>query len=99
MEISADVAVGTLAGLCSTSSFVPQVIKSWTEHDTQAISKNMYLVTVSAFSLWITYGVLIESLPIIVFNTASLVLSASILALKLRSLRRRRAISQGSMRQ
>lgn len=88
MDLSLPSLVGLIAGLCSTSSFVPQVLKAWREGDTEAISKRMYIVTVSAFSLWIVYGVLIESWPIIVFNIASLVLSGAILVLKLRSLRR-----------
>jgi MtN3 and saliva related transmembrane protein len=80
--------IGTVAGICSTASFVPQVLKAWREGDTGAISKRMYLVTVTAFSLWIGYGVVIGSLPIIVFNTLSLALSASILFLKIRNDRR-----------
>lgn len=80
--------VGIVAGICSTSSFVPQVIKVWREGDTQAISKKMYLVTVTAFSLWTVYGLLIGSLPIIVFNLLSLALSATILIAKLRHRRR-----------
>ncbi|MFO1127076.1 MAG: SemiSWEET transporter [Rhodospirillales bacterium] len=76
--------VGTVAGICSTSSFVPQVLKAWREGDTAAISKRMYLITVTAFSLWILYGVMIGSVPIIVFNTASLILSTIILIFKVR---------------
>ena len=77
--------LGTIAGLLSTSSFVPQVWKAWKEGETEAISKRMYIVTVSAFVLWTIYGFVIGSLPIIVFNTLSLVLSGAILALKLRN--------------
>ena len=88
MDLSLATLVGIVAGLCSTSSFVPQVLKAWREGDTEAISKRMYIVTVSAFSLWIVYGVMIESWPIIAFNIASLILSGAILALKLRSSRR-----------
>lgn len=88
MDLSLASLVGLVAGLCSTSSFVPQVLKAWREGDTEAISKRMYIVTVSAFSLWIVYGVMIESWPIIAFNIASLVLSGAILVLKLRSSRR-----------
>jgi MtN3 and saliva related transmembrane protein len=77
--------LGTAAGLLSTSSFVPQVIKAWREGNTEAISKRMYIVTVSAFVLWTTYGFVIGSLPIIVFNLLSLALSATILLLKLRN--------------
>jgi MtN3 and saliva related transmembrane protein len=77
--------LGTIAGLLSTFSFVPQVIKAWREGNTEAISKRMYIVTVSAFILWTVYGFVIGSMPIIIFNILSLVLSATILVLKLRS--------------
>jgi MtN3 and saliva related transmembrane protein len=76
--------LGTIAGILSTSSFVPQVIKAWREGNTEAISKRMYIVTVSAFVLWTIYGFVIGSFPIIVFNILSLILSATILVLKLR---------------
>jgi MtN3 and saliva related transmembrane protein len=91
MEAYLPTLIGTVAGICSTVSFVPQVWKSWRDGDTGAISKRMYVVTVSAFSLWIVYGLMIWSLPIIVFNALSLVLSGSVLAMKLRNLRRARA--------
>jgi MtN3 and saliva related transmembrane protein len=77
--------LGTVAGLLSTFSFVPQVVKAWREGDTEAISKRMYIVTVSAFVLWTVYGFVIGSMPIIIFNILSLVLSATILVLKLRN--------------
>lgn len=80
--------VGTVAGICSTVSFIPQVLKAWREGDTEAISLRMYVVTVTAFSLWIFYGVLIGSGPIMLFNSLSLILSGTILALKLRHKRR-----------
>ena len=85
MNIPTAEIVGTVAGLCSTSSFIPQVWKAWRGGDTAAISKRMYVVTVSAFSLWIVYGLMIASVPIVAFNIASLLLSGSILLLKLRN--------------
>lgn len=77
-------ALGIAAGLLSTSSFVPQVLKAWRERDTHAISRRMYAVTVTAFVLWIAYGFVLGSLPLIVFNLASLVLSGTVLVLTLR---------------
>ncbi|HYD97968.1 MAG TPA: SemiSWEET transporter [Alphaproteobacteria bacterium] len=77
-------AVGIVAGICSTVSFVPQVLKAWREGAGEAISKRMYMVTVTAFSLWIAYGFLIGSVPVVVFNSLSLVLSGTILVLKIR---------------
>jgi MtN3 and saliva related transmembrane protein len=78
-------ALAVIAGLLSTSSFVPQVLKAWRERDTAAISKRMYMVTVTSFTLWAIYGFLIGNLPIIVFNLLSLGLSGVILFLKIRN--------------
>ena len=87
MEIPMAELVGTVAGLCSTGSFVPQVVKAWQRRDTAAISKRMYVITVTAFTLWTAYGFMIGSVPIIAFNIASLLLSATILVLKIRGMR------------
>jgi MtN3 and saliva related transmembrane protein len=78
-------ALAVIAGLLSTSSFIPQVLKAWRERDTAAISKRMYMVTVTSFTLWSIYGFLIGNLPIIIFNLLSLVLSGIILFLKIRN--------------
>ena len=67
---------------------MPQVLKAWKERDTAAISKRMYMVTVTAFILWSAYGFMIGSWPLIVFNLLSLALSGSILFLKIRNDRR-----------
>jgi MtN3 and saliva related transmembrane protein len=88
--------VAILAGTLSTASFLPQVLKIWHEGDTQSISLRMYLVTVSAFALWLAYGVMIGNGPIMIFNALSLVLSSSILVLKLRGGRSRRQRGSGS---
>jgi len=80
-------ALGMVAGILSTTSFVPQVKKAWTE-GTATVSKRMYVVTVSAFVLWTAYGFLLGSLPLIIFNILSLCLSGAILFLKVRNDRR-----------
>ncbi|WP_457089210.1 SemiSWEET family sugar transporter [Microvirga sp. P5_D2] len=77
--------LATVAGILSTASFVPQVLKAWRERDTAAISKRMYMVTVTAFTLWSAYGFLIGNMPLIVFNLLSLCLSGTILFLKIRT--------------
>ena len=70
MDVPLAELVGTVAGLCSTGSFIPQVVKAWRGHDTAAISKRMYVITVT-----------------VAFNTASLLLSSTILVLKVRGTR------------
>lgn len=76
--------VGTAAAICSMTSFTPQLFKIWREKDASSISLRMYAVTVTGFGLWVTYGVLTKSWPIIGANTVCLILSAAILALKWR---------------
>jgi MtN3 and saliva related transmembrane protein len=77
-------AVGTGAALCSMTSFAPQIAKIWRERDASSVSLRMYLVTVTGFSLWIAYGVLIGSWPVAVSNVVCLLMSGAVLALKWR---------------
>lgn len=77
-------AVGTMAALCSIVSFVPQILKIVRERDASSVSLRMYFVTVTGFALWITYGTMLASWPLIVANAANLVLAATILVLKYR---------------
>ena len=76
--------IGFCAGLCSMISFTPQIIKTWRERDARSISLRMYVVTVTGFSLWVTYGLMIGSLPVMLTNSVCLALSALILAMKWR---------------
>ena len=80
--------VGTVAALCSMTSFAPQIAKIWRDRDAGEISLAMYLVTVAGFCLWIGYGVLIASWPVAVSNTICLGMSGAVLALKWRFSRR-----------
>ncbi len=77
-------AFGTLAALCSMSSFLPQVIKIARERDASSVSLRMYVVTVVGFSLWLAYGFMLGSWPLMASNAISLMLSGAVLVLKLR---------------
>ena len=76
--------VGVAAALCSMTSFTPQIIKIWRERDAGSVSLRMYLVTVTGFSLWIAYGWMIGSWPVVGSNTVCLVQAAAILVMKWR---------------
>jgi MtN3 and saliva related transmembrane protein len=80
--------VGTAAALCSMASFVPQITKIVHEHDASAVSLKMYVVTVTGFACWITYGLMIASWPVTLSNSVCLLLSGAILLLKWRLSRR-----------
>lgn len=77
--------VGAVAGVASTASFLPQVLKVLRTRDTASISVGMYVVTVLAFALWVTYGIMREEVPLIAANGLSLVMSGFILVMKLLS--------------
>ena len=77
-------AVGTVAALCSMTSFIPQVMRIWKEKDASAVSLRMYVVTVAGFALWTGYGVLLGSWPLVASNVISLLLSGAVLAMKLK---------------
>lgn len=77
-------ALGVAAAICSTTSFIPQLIKLVREKTADAISTRMYALTVTAFSLWSVYGLMLKSWPLVVSNLISLGLSSAILLLQLR---------------
>jgi hypothetical protein len=52
------------------------------ERDTSAISLRMYLVLIVGFVLWIAYGLIIASWPVVIFNGISLVLGGVMVWLK-----------------
>lgn len=76
--------VGTAAGVCSMTSFVPQIVKIVRERDASSVSLRMYMVTVTGFVLWIGFGVLQKSWPIWGSNAVCLALTATILILRLK---------------
>jgi MtN3 and saliva related transmembrane protein len=80
-------ALGMIAGLCTSFSFVPQVIKAWRYGDTEAISKRMYVASLAAYGLWIVHGLMIASTPVILFNALNFIFAGTLLGLKLRTLR------------
>lgn len=75
-------AIGTGAALCSMASFTPQIVKIWREKDAGSVSLRMWLLTVTGFVLWTTYGVLLGSWPVTVSNAVCLMLSGVVLGLK-----------------
>ncbi len=72
-------AVGTMAAIASVVSFSPQAWKIIRTRDVKGLSSGMYALTVAAFALWMTYGLLRGDWALIVPNTLCLILSAFIL--------------------
>ena len=85
--------IGSLAAICSTVSFVPQAWKIIRTRDTSGLSARMYAVTVTGFSLWLAYGIMLGEWPLIVTNAVCLALSAFILAMRILPQRKKEAVA------
>ena len=77
-------AIGSVAAVLTTASFVPQAWHSFKTRDVSGISLSMYSVFTLGVALWLLYGVLLQSWPLMIANSITLALAAAILAMKLR---------------
>jgi len=75
--------IGLTAGFCTTFAFLPQAIKTWKTKSAKDLSLGMYSVFCTGIILWLTYGILIRDIPIIITNIVSMILASSILYFKL----------------
>lgn len=76
--------IGIIAGFCTTASFVPQVLHTWRTRSVDDISLRMYLLLCFGVAMWLVYGLLIESLSVILANGVTLILACAVLVMKLR---------------
>jgi len=76
--------VGFAAGILTSGSLIPQVVKSWKTKSTKDVSLGWVVVlTIGAF-LWVIYGSLIGSLPVIFTNVVTFIFIFIILILKIK---------------
>ncbi len=75
--------IGSIAAVCTTIAFLPQVIRVYRTKHTRDLSLPMYVIFCLGVFLWAWYGFLTHSLPIILANGLTLVLCAYILAMKI----------------
>ena len=77
-------AIGSVAAVLTTVSFVPQAWHSFKTRDVSGISLGMYSVFTAGVALWLAYGLLLGAWPIVIANAITLALAAAILTMKLR---------------
>jgi MtN3 and saliva related transmembrane protein len=82
-------AIGLLAAGLTIASFVAQTARIIRTRDVSGLSTAMWLLSTTAFALWVAYGVVLRQWPIIVPNAVCLVLAAFILVLKVLPARKR----------
>lgn len=86
--------IGLVAGLLTTTAFIPQVWKIYRTKSGKDISARMISLFTAGLVLWLIYGILLRSLPLILSNVVTLALSLAIIALKIRYRQRPRVEEQ-----
>ncbi len=76
--------IGFIAAILTTVAFVPQVRKIWRTRSARDVSLGMYSLFTLGVALWLVYGVLIHSWPIILANCITLILAGAVLVMKLK---------------
>jgi MtN3 and saliva related transmembrane protein len=68
-----------LAGVLTSVSMIPQLVKVIREKNVEDISLLMLLVLISGLSLWVWYGFVKDELPIILSNSFAVLVNISLL--------------------
>lgn len=76
--------IGSIAATLTTASFIPQVWRVWHSRHTADISLGMYILFTIGVGLWLVYGIMLGSLPIIIANSITFLLAGAVLVMKLR---------------
>ena len=76
--------IGFVAAFLTTAAFVPQLIRVMKLRSAREISLGTFLMFSVGVFMWLMYGIYTGSRPVIASNVVTLVLSVSILILKLK---------------
>ncbi|MGZ5031147.1 MAG: SemiSWEET transporter [Methylobacter sp.] len=78
--------IGYIAATLTTGSFVPQAILTIKTRDTESLSLGMYSTFTLGVLCWLIYGIHLGDMAIIIANSITLLLAASILSFKIYNL-------------
>jgi 5'(3')-deoxyribonucleotidase/uncharacterized protein with PQ loop repeat len=78
---------GIAAALCTTLAFVPQLFKIEKQHSTE-LSSAMLFIYLAGQVLWLSYGLMLRSIPLILANATSTALIYAVSARKAAAARR-----------
>lgn len=76
--------IGVAAGICTSVSLLPQLIKIIREHKAEDISIVMLVILLAGLALWIWYGITKGDYPIIITNSFSFVVNSLIIFFAIR---------------
>ena len=75
--------IGYIAGTCTTLCYVPQVMQALRTRSVKDLSLWMCVLLLVGVAGWSWYGMILGSMPMIVFNVISLCLVSGLLTFKI----------------
>jgi MtN3 and saliva related transmembrane protein len=76
--------IGYAAAFLTTVSFVPQVWLTLRTRDVSGVSLGMYSLFTLGIALWLIYGLIQRSWPLVGANAITLLLALTVLVMRLR---------------
>lgn len=76
--------IGFVAALLTTIAFLPQVYKTWKIKDVSSLSLPMLILFFIGIILWLIYGILKNSFPMIFANTITVISTILLLYFKIK---------------
>jgi len=89
MNVSPTDALGYVAAILTTSSFIPQAVQTLRTRDTAGISLGMYVMFTSGVVIWALFGLVSGDGPVLISNVITAVPAGLILHRKILNLERR----------
>jgi len=74
--------VGLLAGICTSSAVIPQLVTTVKKKKASEVSTLMFIVLMTGNALWVYYGIDKKDIPIIATNIFTVCLNVAMLFLK-----------------
>jgi MtN3 and saliva related transmembrane protein len=76
--------IGIAAGILTSVSLIPQLIKIIREKKAGDISYGMLIILIAGLGCWVWYGLLQEDLPIIITNSFSFLINSLVIVFTLK---------------
>lgn len=71
--------IGYLAGICTSICFLPQTVQTIKTQDVAGLSLLSYVIYATGIFSWIIYGVYLNSLQMMIFNTPAFIFALIII--------------------